>query len=96
VPASIPLGLDPQVLRAGGPFDAVIVRDVPAGVTLSAGTYDPAIAGWVLLAHQLRDLRVQLADDRSAQFTLSLLGVCLRPDGRARPRVLARVPVTID
>jgi hypothetical protein len=96
VPASIPLRLDPQVLRAGGPFDAVIVRDVPAGVTLSAGTYDPAIAGWVLLAHQLRDLRVQLADHRSAQFTLSLLGVCLRPDGRARPRVLARVPVTVD
>jgi hypothetical protein len=96
VTASIPLRLDPQVLRAGGPFDAVIVRDVPAGVTLSAGTYDPAIAGWVLLAHQLRDLRVQLADDRSAQFTLSLLGVSLRPGGRARPRVLARVPVTID
>jgi hypothetical protein len=95
-PRSIPLGLDPQVLSGGGPFDAVIVRDVPAGVTLSAGTYDPAIAGWVLLPHQLSDVSVLLASGHGAELTLSLLGVCLRSGAGARPRVLARVPVTID
>jgi hypothetical protein len=91
--ASIPLGLDPEVLGGGGPFDAVIVRDLPAGVTLSAGTYDPAIAGWVLLPHQLSDLSVMAASGHSAAFTVTLLGVCLRLGGGARPRVLARVPV---
>jgi hypothetical protein len=94
--ASIPLGLDPLVLSGGGPFDAVIVRDLPAGVTLSAGTYDPAIAGWVLLPRQLSELSVITPGGHSADFTLSLLGVCLRPGGGARPRVLARVPVTIE
>ena len=94
--ASIPLGLDPQVLSRGGPFDAAIVRDLPAGVTLSAGTYDPAIAGWVLLPHQLRNLSVVWAGGPGADLTLRLLGVCLRPGAGARPRVLARVPVTID
>jgi hypothetical protein len=90
----MPLGLDPQVLSGDGPFDAVVVRDLPAGVTLSAGTYDPAIAGWVLLPHQLSELSVITASGQRAEFTLRLLGVCLRPGGGARPRVLARVPVT--
>jgi hypothetical protein len=91
---SMPLGLDPQVLSGDGPFDAVVVRDLPAGVTLSAGTYDAAIAGWVLLPHQLSELSVITASGQSAEFTLCLLGVCLRLGGGARPRVLARVPVT--
>jgi hypothetical protein len=94
--ASIPLGLDPQALRSGGPLDAVIVRDLPAGVTLSAGTYDPAITGWVLLPHQLSELSVIAASDQSPEFIVTLLGVCLRPGGEERPRVLARVPVIID
>jgi hypothetical protein len=96
VPASIPLGLDLQALSGGGPFDAVIARGVPAGVSLSAGTYDPAIAGWVLLPHQLSGLCVLLARDDGAPFTLSLLGVCLRPGAKARPHVLARVPVSTN
>ena len=51
----IPLAIDPQVLSGeDGPLDAIIVRDLPAGATLSAGTYDPAIDGWVLLPRQLR------------------------------------------
>jgi hypothetical protein len=83
-------------LSGGGPFDAVIVRDLPVGVTLSAGTYDPAIAGWVLLPRQLSELSVITPGGQSADFTLSLLGVSLRPGGGARPRVLARVPVTIE
>jgi hypothetical protein len=83
-------------LRSGGPLDAVIVRDLPAGVTLSAGTYDPAITGWVLLPHQLSELSVIAASDQSPEFIVTLLGVCLRPGGEERPRVLARVPVIID
>jgi hypothetical protein len=83
-------------LSSGGPFDAVIVRDLPAGVTLSAGTYDPAIAGWVLLPHQLSELSVIAARDQSAEFMVTLWGICLRPGDGGRPRVLARVPVTID
>jgi hypothetical protein len=92
--AAIPLGLDPQDLSGGGAFDAVIVRDVPAGAALSAGTYDPAIAAWVLLPHQLRGLSVLRDAGAGEDFTLSLLGVSLRPGGGARPRVLARVPVS--
>lgn len=94
-PATIPLGLDPQELSEGGPFDAIIVLEVPAGATLSAGTYDPAIDAWVLLPRQLSELSVLPASGHDQDFTLSLLGVCLQSGGRAGPRVLAQVPVTV-
>lgn len=94
-PAPIPLGLDPQALSENGPFDAIIVLDVPVGATLSAGTYDPAIDAWVLLPRQLSELSVTPASGDSEDFLLSLLGVGLQPGARARPRVLGQVEVIV-
>jgi hypothetical protein len=85
----------PQALSDGGGFDAIVVRDLPAGAILSAGTYDPTIAGWVLLPHQLPQLSVTPPGGEGRDFTLSLTGVSLRPGERARSRVLARVPVAM-
>jgi hypothetical protein len=48
----------------------------------------------VLLPHQLSNLSVIAESGQGAHFTLCLLGVGLHPRGEARPRVLARVPVT--
>jgi hypothetical protein len=94
-PAPIPLGLDPQALTHGAPFDAIIVLDVPAGATLSAGTYDPELDAWVVLPRQLAELCVLPAGGHDQDFTLSLLGVCLQPGSREGPRLLAQVPVTV-
>ena len=58
--------------------------------------FNLAIAGWVLLPHELSELSVITAGGQSGAFTLCLLGVSLRPGGQARPRVLARVPVSFD
>ena len=92
---SIPLDLDLQILGEGGPFDAFIVRGLPAGVSLSAGTYDPAMGVWVLLPHQLSGLSVLTSGGWIDDFALSLMGLSLRAGAGARPRLLARVPVTI-
>ena len=94
-PAPIPLGLDPQALSEGGPFDAIIVLGVPAGATLSPGTYDPMIDAWVLRPRQLAELSVLPAKGHNQDFTLSLFGVCLQPGSRQGPRILAQVPVAI-
>jgi hypothetical protein len=91
----IPLALDPEELLAGGPFDAVLVLDVPAGAALSAGTYDPEIDAWVLLPRQLAEASIIPGTTHAREVTLSLLGVCLRPGAAAGPRVLAKVPLTI-
>jgi hypothetical protein len=95
VPAPIPIPVDPQMLSRHGPMDAIIVRDLPADATLSAGAYDPAIDGWVLLPRQLGGLTVTPEAWRSEDFTITLLGVRLS-DGGARPRLLVRVPIAIS
>jgi hypothetical protein len=94
-PAPIALGLDPQALSQGEPFDAIIVLDVPAGATLSPGTHDPVIDAWVLRPRELAELSMLPARGHSQDFTLSLFGVCLQPGTRAEPRLLAQVPVTV-
>jgi hypothetical protein len=94
-PAPIPLRLDPQALIQGGPFDAIIVLDVPPDATLSAGTYDPELDAWVVLPRQLAEVSVLPAGGHDQDFTLSLLGVCLQPGSREGPRLLAQVPVSV-
>ena len=80
---------------APGRLDASLVRDLPVGVTLSAGTYDPALDVWVLLPHQLAGLSVLTSGAQPAGFTLSLAGVSLQAGSGARPRMRARVPVSL-
>ena len=90
--ASIPLDLEAHFPSEGGAFDAFIVRDLPTGVSLSAGTYDPALGVWVLLPHQLTGLSILTPGGWSEDFSLSLTGVCLHA-AAGPPRLLARVPV---
>jgi hypothetical protein len=91
---TVPLELDPQVL-AGESFDALVVRDLPAGVGLSAGAYDPAIAGWVLRPRDLQALAILPPPELRADFTLTLLGIALRPGVANAARVLARLPIRL-
>ena len=93
--APIPIVIDPQVLsEQKARLDAIVVRHLPAEATLSAGAYDPAIDGWVLLPRQLGDLTVTPGVGQAEDFTLTLLAITLS-DGQARSRLLAQIPVAI-
>jgi hypothetical protein len=94
-PAPIPLGLNPHTLSEAGPFDVIVVLDVPAGASLSPATYDAAIDAWVVLPRQLAELSVLPAAGHRQDFTLSLFGLSLQPDSREDPRLLAQIPVTV-
>jgi hypothetical protein len=90
--APIALAIDPAVLRAGGPgLNALVIRDLPEGARLSAGTYDPAIDGWVLLPRQLAALTLTTAGQ--AGFTLTVLGISLGAGGGGQAKVLTRLPI---
>jgi hypothetical protein len=75
-------------------FDALVVRDLPPGARLSAGSYDPSIDGWVLMAQDLPMLAIAPPAGMSTDFTLTLMGVALRPGDANAARVLARLPVS--
>jgi hypothetical protein len=93
-PRMIALELNPPAL-AGGAFNALVIRDLPAGARLSAGAYDPAIDGWVLRPQDLGALAIMLPPELHADFTVTLLGVALRRGDPNAARVLARLPVRL-
>jgi large repetitive protein len=93
-PRRIPLEVDPHV-AAHEPLDALVIRDLPAAARLSAGAYDAAINGWVLMPHDVSGLAILPPADLREDFTVTLLGVALRPCETNAVRVLARLPVTL-
>jgi hypothetical protein len=93
-PAAIVLDVDPALWH-GEQFDALVVRDVPAGARLSAGAHDVAIDGWVLRPQDLRRLAIIPPADQRTDFTLTLLGVVLRSGDANAARVLTRLPVRL-
>jgi hypothetical protein len=91
--APMALAIDPAVLQAGGPgLDALLLRDLPEGAKLSAGTYEPAIEGWVLLPRQLPGLTLTTPAGHMA-FTLTVMGVSLGAGGGGAAKVLTRMPI---
>jgi hypothetical protein len=93
-PRRIPLEVDPHV-AAHEQLDALVIRDLPAAARLSAGAYDAAINGWVLMPHDMSGLAILPPADLREDFTVTLLGVALRPCEANAVRVLARLPVTL-
>ena len=59
------------------------------------GAYDAAINGWVLMPHDVSGLAILPPADLREDFTVTLLGVALRPCEANAVRVLARLPVTL-
>lgn len=93
-PGAIALEVDPRIWH-GQEFDALVIRDLPTGAGLSAGAYDPTIHGWVLRPRDLDGLTIRPPADQAAGFTLTVMGVVLRPGETNAARVLARLPVAL-
>jgi hypothetical protein len=92
---TVALGLTPQALEAEG-FHALVVRDVPAAARLSAGAYDPALDGWVMRPRDLSSLTISAPPELHGDFTVTLMGIALRPGDANAVRILAWLPVRID
>jgi large repetitive protein len=92
--AAIALDLGPALWH-GQAFDALVIRDLPAGARLSAGAYDPTIDGWVLRPQELDALAIIPPADQRTDFTLTLFGVALRAGHANAARVLTRLPVSL-
>ena len=91
---AVALGLDPQALADEG-FEVVVIRDVPEGARLSAGAYDLALEGWVLRPRDLEALTIMPPPEARANFTVTLMGIALRPGDASAVRVLASLPVRV-
>ena len=86
----IPLRIDQAAV---GGLQALMIRDLPPGARLSAGTYDPSIDAWVVLPRQVDGLGV-IPAAAGGGFELTVLGLVRGADGRAETRLLTRLPIT--
>jgi len=87
--------LDPELL--GDPAnDVLVVRGVPADISLSAGVYDGSISGWVLRPSEASGLRIEAAVGSPARFTITILGISLARSAPRQTRILASVPIALD
>ena len=85
----LPLAIDRAAVHG---LQALMIRDLPEGARLSAGTYDPAIDAWVVLPRQLDGLCV-IPARAGAGFTATVMGFARGADGRTETRLLSRLPV---
>jgi hypothetical protein len=85
----VPLAIDRAAVHG---LQALMIRDLPEGARLSAGTYDPAIDAWVVLPRQLDGLCV-IPAFAGAGFTATVMGLARSADGRAETRLVSRLPV---
>ncbi len=75
--STIPFVIDTSVNDTDGSevIERVIVRGLPDGATLTAGTFDSTLGGWVLTPAQLAGLGVNVPNGISGNFTLSVESV---------------------
>ena len=96
-PAGIPIAIDAASLcPEPDSLDAIVVRDLPSGARLSAGTYDPGIDGWVLRPGELAGLALIPAGREPATPTLTVMGISLRAGQASSSNSVARVEVALE
>lgn len=65
--------------------DALLVRGLADGMSLSAGRFDPALNGWVLSPGQLPALAVQRADNAASHVEIDVTAVSIEGNGNRWP-----------
>lgn len=88
LPAVANLGfLESEIASAAA--DALLLRGLSDGMTLSAGTYDPAIKGWILLPAQIENLSVTLVDGATDSVEIEVRAIHVGGDGNHHMKVIA-------
>ena len=77
-----PLAFDEPERRSMAKADAILVKGLQEGVSLSAGRYDSAIDGWILLPGQLPSLKVQRQEQSSKAAEIDVMAIALKEKGR--------------
>ena len=75
-------------LAAGA--DALLLRGVPEAASLSAGTYDPSLQGWVLRPVQLNQLAICDIDNHQGDIEVVLKAIYFDQANPIRTKIIAK------
>ena len=71
--------------------DALVVRGLTDGMSLSTGRFDPALNGWILSPRQLAKLAVQRADSAPTHVEIDVTAVSIKGSGKRWPAATKEV-----
>lgn len=80
-----PLTFDTAECDQMAEADALLVRGLADGMSLSAGRFDPTLNGWVLSPGQLPALAVQRADSAASHVAIDVTAVSIEGNGKRWP-----------
>lgn len=86
----ISLIFDVSDIGSTGSAKAFLVRGIPEKASLSVGTYDPSVKGWVLKPGELDQLAIRDLDRQTATIEVELAAIYLDQDGPSRVDVIAK------
>ena len=94
---AIPLDISSALTDTDGSETlSVSISGVPAGATLSAGTYDAATDTWTLTPEQLDGLSVSVGDDFDTDFQITVTATSTESDGGDTATQTATIDVDVN
>lgn len=88
-PAVADLAFDAIEIASAAEADALLLRGLPDEMILSAGTYDPAIKGWVLLPADVENLSVTSVAGATYSVEIEVRAIRVGSDGNHHMKVMA-------
>jgi hypothetical protein len=92
--SSFALAFDEEEALRAGRADALLLRGIPKGASLSAGVFDPSLNGWVLKPEHIEGLTVRDLDHRSGVIEIELKAFYLDQHGEARSDIIVLKTIT--
>ena len=92
--SSFALALDQEEISRASRADALLLRGLPKGASVSAGIFDPSLNGWVLKSEHIEALTVRDLDHRSGVVEIELKAFYLDQDGEKRSDVIVSKTMT--
>lgn len=84
------LAFDQEELNLAAAADALLLRGVPETASLSAGTYDPSVEGWVLRPAQLDQLALLDLDHQQGSIEVVLKAIYFDQAKPVRTKIIAK------
>jgi len=84
VSSSISLVLDHAETNRADGADALLLRGIPEGASLSSGVFDPSVKGWILKPDELGRLTIHDLDHMTGDFEIEFRAFYLDQEGQTR------------
>lgn len=89
------LGFDEAEICLAVSADALLLRGIPEGASLSAGKYDHSVQGWILMPDQLQGLVVHDLEQNGQPIDIELKAIHLDPKGQPRTDVIRKKTISL-